>query len=136
MAKFDEPFETTQELYDEKIREIGLDTYINITVVIDNKRKKVYDVLKASPILKYRTGDDVIIFLNETIFDKLTPEQRNIIVEESLAGIHYDIDKDKLIMTPKDVLAYSGILSKFTYETWNVLMESVKSLYRAEKNDD
>lgn len=135
MAKFDEPFEDTQALYDEKIKAVGLDQFINITVVVNNTAKELFKVNKANDLLKYRTGDDVLIVLNEKIFEQLTDAQKHIVVEDSLASIHFDTEKDKLIITKPDVIAYSGILSKFTFETWNVVRESIKTLYAAEKSE-
>jgi len=96
MAKFDEPFEDTQALYDEKIKAIGLDQYINITVVVNNTAKDLFKVNKANELLKYRTGDDVLIVLNEKIFEQLTDAQKHIVVEDSLASIHFDTEKDRL----------------------------------------
>jgi len=133
MAKFDEPFEDTQALYDEKIKAVGLDQFINITVVVNNTAKELFKVNKANDLLKYRTGDDVLIVLNEKIFEQLTDAQKHIVVEDSLASIHFDSEKDRLVITKPDVIAYSGILSKFTFETWNVVRESIKTLYAAEK---
>ena len=135
MAKFDEPFEDTQALYDEKIKAVGLDQFINITVVVNNTAKELFKVNKANDLLKYRTGDDVLIVLNEKIFEQLTDAQKHIVVEDSLASIHYDTEKDRLVITKPDVIAYSGILSKFTFETWNVVRESIKTLYAAEKSE-
>jgi hypothetical protein len=135
MAKFDEPFEDTQALYDEKIKAVGLDQYINITVVVNNTAKELFKVNKANDLLKYRTGDDVLIVLNEKIFEQLTDAQKHIVVEDSLASIHFDTEKDRLVITKPDVIAYSGILSKFTFDTWNVVRESIKTLYAAEKTE-
>lgn len=135
MAKFDEPFEDTQALYDEKIKAVGLDQFINITVVVNNTAKELFKVNKANDLLKYRTGDDVLIVLNEKIFEQLTDAQKHIVVEDSLASIHFDTEKDRLIITKPDVIAYSGILSKFTFETWNVVRKSIKTLYAAEKSE-
>lgn len=135
MAKFDEPFEDTQALYDEKIKAVGLDQYINITVVVNNTAKELFKVNKANDLHKYRTGDDVLIVLNEKIFEQLTDAQKHIVVEDSLASIHFDTEKDRLVITKPDVIAYSGILSKFTFDTWNVVRESIKTLYAAEKTE-
>lgn len=133
MAKYEEPFEDTQDLYNEVIKAAGLDQYINITILVDNKAKKIFDPVKANNILKHRTGDDVIIILNEKIFEQLEPEQRRIVAEESLAGIYYDMEKDKLVIKKPDVVTFSGVLAKYTFDVWNVLQESVKTLYNVEK---
>jgi hypothetical protein len=136
MAKYEEPFEDTQDLYNEAIQAIGLNHYLNITILVNNKAKELFKPHKANDLLKYRTGDDIIIVLNEKIFDQLTNEQKKIVVDESLAGIHFDTEKDKLIITKQDVVTYSGILAKYGFDTWNVLQESVKTLYNAEKQEE
>lgn len=133
MAKFEEPFEDTLDLYNEVIKTVGLDQYVNITVLTNNKAKELFKVNKANELLKYRTGDDIIIVLNERIFEQLTDEQKRIVIEESLASIHYDMDNDKLVLSKADVITFSGVLSKHTFDKWNTLRESIKSLYAAEK---
>lgn len=136
MAKYQEPFEETQDLYDQLIEEAGLSNYVNITILSSDKSKEIFKVNKANELLKYRTGDDIIIVLNEKIFDQLTDEQRKIVAEESLASIHYDTEKDKIVITKPDVVTFSGILSKYSFDTWNVLKESIKTLYTAEKQQE
>lgn len=131
--KYEEPFEDTLDLYNQAIDNAGLNNFINITILVNNKAKDIYKVNKANEILKYRTGDDVIIILNEKIFEQLTDEQKRIVVEESLASIHYDNENDKLVISKPDVVTFSGVLSKYSYETWKVLQESITTLYNAEK---
>lgn len=133
MAKFEEPFEETQDLYTQLIDRAGLSNYINITILANNKAKEIFKVNKANELHRYRTGDDIIIVINEKIFDQLTPDQRVIVVEESLASIHYNMEKDKIEITKPDVVTFSGILSKHGFDTWNVLQESVKTLYNTEQ---
>ena len=133
MAKFEEPFEDTQDLYNEVIKTAGLDQYVNITILVNNKAKELFKINKANELLKYRTGDDIIIVLNEKIFEGLTEDQRRIVVEESLASIHYDMENDKLVITKPDVVTFSGVLAKHTFDKWETLRESIKTLYAAEK---
>ena len=133
MAKYEEVFEETQALYDTAIINANLAQFVNITVLSNNKAKEIFKVNKANDLLKYRTGDDIIIVLNEKIFEQLTPEQRVIVVEESIASISYDSENDKLIISKPDVVTFSGILEKNTFATWNAVRESIKTLYAAEK---
>ena len=133
MAKFEEPFEDTQDLYTEVIKAAGLDQYVNITMLANNKAKEIFKINKANDLLKHRTGDDIIIVLNEKIFEGLTDEQRRIVIEESLASIHYDMENDKLVISKPDVVTFSGVLSKHTFDKWDALRESIKTLYAAEK---
>ena len=133
MAKFEEPFEDTQDLYTEVIKAAGLDQYVNITILVNNKAKELFKINKANDLLKHRTGDDIIIVLNERIFEGLTDEQRRIVIEESLASIHYDMENDKLVISKPDVVTFSGVLAKHTFDKWEALRESIKTLYAAEK---
>lgn len=133
MAKFEEPFEDTQDLYTEVIKAAGLDQYVNITILVNNKAKELFKINKANDLLKHRTGDDIIIVLNEKIFEGLTDEQRRIVIEESLASIHYDMENEKLVISKPDVVTFSGVLAKHTFDKWEALRESIKTLYAAEK---
>ena len=132
--KFEEPFEETIDLYKERIELTGLDKQIKITILGNPKAKEIFKVTKASEILKYRAGDDIIIFINELIFDQLTEEQRIMIVDESLAGIHYDDEKEKLTITKPDIVTFSGIISKYGFDKYSTLHETIKLIY-AQEND-
>lgn len=136
MAKYEEPFEETQDLYDQLIDRANLSNYVNITILTNNKAKEIFKVTKANELLKYRTGDDIIIVLNEKIFDQLTQEQRIIVAEESLASIHFNTEKDRIEISKPDVVTFSGILSKHTFDKWNTLRESITTLYNAEKQEE
>lgn len=133
MAKYEEPFEDTQDLYNQAIEAAGLTDTVNIKILASNKAKEIFKVAKASDLLNYRTGDDVTIFLNEKVFEQLTAEQQLIVVEESLSAISYDSEKDVVVISKPDVQTFSGVLAKHTFETWNILRESIKSVYDAEK---
>lgn len=136
MAKYEEPFEETQDLYNQIIERAGLSNYVNITILTNNKAREIFKINKANELLKYRTGDDIIIVLNEKIFDQLTQEQRVIVAEESLASVHFNTEKDKIEISKPDVVTFSGVLAKHTFETWNVLRESITTLYNAEKQEE
>lgn len=134
MAKYEEPFEDTQSLFNEVIDAAGLSQLINITVLTDNKAKKIFDPIKANELLKYRTGDDVIIVLNEKIFEQLPTDQKRIVAEEAIAYISFDSENDKLVITKPDFMAHTGILRKHTFAVIDVVRESIKTLYQAEKD--
>jgi len=136
MAKYEEPFEETQDLYNQLIEQAGLSNFVNITILTNNKAREIFKVNKANELLKYRTGDDIIIVLNEKIFDQLTDEQRTIVAEESLSSIHFDSEKDRIIISKPDVVTFSGILAKHSFDKWNVLRESITTLYNAEKQEE
>jgi hypothetical protein len=136
MGKFEEPFEDTQAMYTQAISNAGLANNVNITVLTNNKAKEIFKVNKAGDLLHYRTGDDVIIVINEAVLEALTPEQQVIVVEESLAAISYDAEKETIVIGKPDVQTFSGVLAKHTFATWNTLRESIKSVYDAAKQEE
>jgi hypothetical protein len=137
MAKLEIPHEDIRDLFNEVISESMLDNYLNITVLADNKSKDVTKISKCSPSEKLKTGDDVNIFVNELIFDQLTPPLQRMVIDEALAGISFDTEHDKLVIKRPDVLTFSGMLQKYTFEELTVLKESIKAILsnKAEQAD-
>jgi hypothetical protein len=93
-------------------------------------------VFKANDLIKHMTNNDIVIVINETIYDKLNLEQKIMVTEEALAGVHYDNEKEKVIITKGDVITYSLLLRKYGYEKYEVLRESIKTLYNVEKEEE
>ena len=134
MAKYEEPFKDTQEIFEEVIRNSDLDRYVSIKLIVDNKqKKKVAKPHKASNLLKFETNNDVYIFINELIFEQLETWQKIVVAEEAVAGIVFDPEKDKLEIKTGDVSTFSGLLRKYGYERYEIVEESIKTLYNVEK---
>jgi hypothetical protein len=136
MARYEEPFEDTTDLYNKHIEKVGISQFINITVLTNNKAKDIYKVNKANELLKYRTGDDIIIVINENVLDKLDEADKEMIIEESISSIHYNLEKDKIEITRPDVVTFSGILSKHGFDKWNRVRETIKLLFESEKQTE
>ncbi len=136
MARYEEPFEDTTDLYNKYIERAGITQFINITVLTNNKAKDIYKVNKANELLKYRTGDDIIIVINENVLDKLDEADKEMIIEESISSIHYNLEKDKIEITRPDVVTFSGILSKHGFDKWNRVRETIKLIFESEKQTE
>jgi hypothetical protein len=133
---FLEPFEDTQLIFNRVIDTTLLrQNGITVIILVDNTAKKLYHPVLANPIHKHRTGDDVIITLNETIFDQLTDEQKEIVAHQVLAYINYDLEKEKLSIVKPDVIEHSGVVQRFGIDAVTTLRLSVESLYQQEESD-
>jgi len=137
MAKFDEAHDGIVEMFNEVLNNTIIERMgIRIKVLVDNTLKNVVEIKKSTPLLKHETGNDFYLFINETIFDQLEMANARfprMVLEEELAKVSYDSDKDAVIMLTPDVKTFSSILKKYTYENYEVLTESIKTLYLAEK---
>jgi len=132
MAKFQEVFEDTQKLFTTHINSIVSLTEIQIKVLGNNKLKEIGKVVKANDLLKHLAGEDVVVLLNEAIFEQLDDEQKVMVVEELIAPIHFDAEKDKLTLTTPDVKTFSLFLHKYGYAKYEVLTESIRTLLTKE----
>lgn len=133
MAKYEEPFEDYQAMFNEAIETADLARFVVVTVLANDKAKDIFKVSKANDLLKFRTGDDVIIVINQKIFERLSEPQQRIIVEEAISYISFDPENEKVSITQPDFMAHSGVLRKYGFETIESVRESVKALYQADK---
>lgn len=136
MAKFEEPFEDTKELFTGLITLADLNRSINIEVLVNNRQREIYKLFKTNDLTRYKTNVDVFIVINERVFDQLSDEQKLIVADESLAGIHYDDEKEKLTITKPDVSTFSGLLKKYGEKRYLELNELIKLIYAQDKNEE
>jgi len=136
MARYEEPFDDTKEIFENVISNADLSRFINFKLLINNKQKEIYKPIKANDLVKHMTNNDVVIIINERIFEQLTDEQKVMVAEESIAGVHFDAEKDKINFTKGDIQTYSGILRKYGYDKYEVLHESIKTLYNVEREEE
>jgi hypothetical protein len=132
MAKFDEVFEDTQALFTNFTSQIDNLRGINIKILAQNRLKDIAKVVKANDLVKHMTNEDIIILLNEQIFEQLEDEQKMMVVEEQIAKIYFDEEKDKLSIVNPDVNTFSLLLRKYGYERYERLNESIKALFSQE----
>lgn len=130
---YEQPFEDTQALFTQAILNADLTSRANISILVDNRQKTISKVSKCSPTEKFKTADDFNIFLNEKIFEQLTDEQKVLTVEETVACLTYDGEKDIVEKKDPDFKSFSGLLHRHTFPVINVLHESIRTLYATEK---
>ena len=136
MAKYEEPFDDVQAIFDKIIENADLERFVTIKVLCDDKQKTIGKVMKANELVKHFGGVDIVVSINQKIFEQLEPELQKLQAEELLAGISWDMEKDKLVVSKGDITTYSGLLRKYGYERYEVLQESIKTLYSASEEDE
>lgn len=134
MAKFLAVDNATKEVFVNAFEKAGLTQSIKFDVVNDPKQKTLYKVTKAAPYVTYKSGIELVVFLNEDIFWQLEDEQQQIVAEEAIAGVSYNDEKDAINIEKPDVTTFSGILRKYGAEKHEVLRESIKTLYQVKEN--
>lgn len=114
MAKFSEVSDELQERFNEiRNKQTSLPNYVNIRLFNNPKQKGVYSLKKADDTLEYLNSIEFCIFVNEDLFDKLDDEARDIIIEEALAYVSFDQDKEVVSKATPDYTTFSGLQSKY-----------------------
>lgn len=129
MAKFEEVFEDTQDLFNGAVDQIDNLREVNIKILANNRLKEIGKVIKANDLLKHMTNEDIIILLNETVFEQLSDEQKEMVIEELLAQVYFDDEKGKVVIIKPDVNTFSLFLRKYGYDKYETLHESIKAIF-------
>jgi hypothetical protein len=129
MANFEEVYEETQTLFNAEIESSMIPREIRIKILSNEKLKKGFGkVSKAQDVVKFMTGYDVIIQINDYVFDQLEPKQKQYVVKDLLAKIHYDMDKEKITILQHDVTTFSGVLRNYDIDTYLSIKESITTI--------
>jgi len=136
MARWGEPSSDTIKIVSEVINNTDLERFIGIKVILnDDQKKDVVKVKKLTPDIKFALGDDLLLIINEVILEQLPIPQQLMCIEEAICGVSFDAENERLVITQPDVKTHSGFLQKHTYEKYEVMTESIKSLYDKEKEE-
>lgn len=129
MAKFEEVFEDTLELFNKHIENSSIPRAVKIKILSNESIKKGFgNVSKTQEFVKFMTDYDIIIQVNEPIFDQLEDKQKEYVVKDLLAKVFYDVDKDKVSILPHDITTFSGVLNSYDIETYLSIKESIVTL--------
>jgi hypothetical protein len=129
MAKFEEVYEDTLTLFQKHIDQTSIPRMVKIKILSNDAIKKEFGkVSKTNDIVKFMTDYDVVIQVNEPIFDQLDDKQKEYVVRDLLAQIVYDMEKDKISIVSHDITTFSGVLRNFDIDTYLSIKESIITL--------
>jgi hypothetical protein len=137
MAKFEEVYEDTLELFQKHIEQSQIPRMIKFKILSNEGVKKEFGkVSKTSDIVKFMTDYDIVIQVNEPIFDQLEDNQKEYVVKDLLAQIVYDMDKDKISIVSHDITTFSGVLRQHDIDTYLSIKESMVTLLEQRKIEE
>ncbi len=136
MSKFVDVMEETQSIFDNVLMNTTIPHWVEFRLISNNNQKELYVVKKMSELFEVLTDNlNVVIVLNEEIFDKLEDEQKKLVFEEILTGIIVN-DNDKIYLEKPNFTTYSSMLQKHGDETMIRLKETILSLYEEKREKE
>lgn len=138
MSKFHELFEDQKELFTTAINKIDSFREINIAIIGCNSLKELYKVSKANELTNYLSDDgvDVIIQVNEEIFETLEEQQQSYIIDEALAMIYVDPENGKVKIIQHDFSGFSLVMLKYGIEESVKTDQLIKAAFAQKKEQD
>jgi len=134
---YENPSDKTVKAFDDVLITLDLERFgVTTKIIVNDKQKEVAKVKKLTPDVKFALGDDLLIIVNEYILDRLPEVEKNMYIQEVLTGVWFNAETDKLIIDQPDVKTYSGFLQKFGYDKYEVMKESIRTLYTAKKKEE
>ena len=136
MVKFEEPSDDVIEVFEKVKKSKSIPDWVQFEVLSNNKMKQVYKIMKMSDLVETLSkGVNFAVVINEEIFDGLTDEQQEMLMDECIAGVSIS-ETDTIQLDKPDICTYTGILQKYGHDPIITLHESVKSLFDKKKEED
>lgn len=136
--KFGEISEDVKEVLDDVIDKTGLFNYMNIYYYSVDKQKTVLKASKLNPLAEtvIRKPDTVVITVREAIFERLSPTQQKMLIEDLANQILFDDEKEKItIEAPTITMTASGWrkYGKELADTYELCLLTAQQLEEEEK---
>lgn len=126
--KLDGVLKETEDLFVNVLDGTSIPKSIRFELIASNDMKDVGKVAKANEILKYMTEVDIIVLINETIFDRLGDDQKKMIIEELLAQVYWDSNSGKIKLIKPDVNTFSLLIKKYGIDFYLGVKDSIASV--------
>lgn len=137
MAKYDDVYEDVGKMFVDAFAATDLERYgLRLrTISVGPTQKEIIKPAKAGDLVKYLNNIDIILFINETVFDKLEQVSKLLLIEEAMARISYDTEKEKLTIDKGDVHSPSLFLQKHTLDAYLAVQANVSQVLEQMKEE-
>lgn len=104
--------EKFMEIYNQKAFPIK----IGFSFVSDSKLKNVISVKKITDIYSFLLGREILVSINETLYDKMDEDLVEILFEQEIDKIEIKAQDGKISMARPDIVTFSPLIAKHGYE--------------------
>lgn len=135
MGKYRKVSEELEQIFSDVLAETSIPQWVEFQILANDKQKELIKVSKVSDWVEFLNNLNILITVNEEIFDQLTEEFKKISISECLAGIVVN-ENDIVSVEKPNFTTYTGVLTKFGDEKIIRFKESVISLFDDKKKRD
>ena len=134
MSKLLEASEDISDLFESYRKEINIPMFVEFRYLNCPTQKQIYKIGKLNPTLQLITnGVNCTITINEEVFDKLSDQQKKILVSECLTGVKVN-DSDVVSLEAHSFTTHPSVLKKFGHVDVIETKETVELIYKQMKD--
>lgn len=115
----DKYYELQQEVVDkfnDVVSTLALPTRINFKVIGDAKQKKLITIKKINDAYAYISGFQVLVTINEPLFEKLEEDEKviEVLFVEELNNLQINMNTGAIKISKADFISCNSVLEKYT----------------------
>lgn len=89
---------------------------IGFKFICDTKLKQMIKVQKLSDMYQFLIEKEILVLVNEDLYDRMDEESQNILFEQELDKIAINSESGKITMNKPDLVTFSPIMQKYGHE--------------------
>jgi hypothetical protein len=122
------------EYFNDLQEKLNLPVDLKYVYQADDKQKTLVKIVKIADRYSTLLGADLLVSFNEDYFDAFDDESKNILIDQELALLHFDLEKGQLKISKPDLITSSGIVKKYGVEAVG-RANQVRDLYNQQQED-
>lgn len=111
--QFHEASDYIVEYFQELEKKLSLPVDINYVYQADDKQKTLIKIVKIADRYSKLLGADLLVSFNEDFFDAFDEQAKDILIDQELALVEFDLEKGTLKLGKPDLITSSGIIKKY-----------------------
>ena len=113
---------------------LSLPVDLKLVYQADDKQKTLIKIVKVPDRYSTLLSAELLISFNEDYFDAFDDEAKNILIEQELALLQFDLEKGQLKIGRPDLITSSGIVRRYGVEAVG-RANQVRDLYNHQQDD-
>jgi len=122
------------EYFDNLEKKLSIPVDIKYVYQADDKQKTLVKVIKVNDRYSNLLGADILVSFNEDYFDSFDDEAKDILIDQELALIEFNLEKGTLKIGKPDLMTSSGIIKKYGVNAVE-RANQVRDLYNKQQTD-
>lgn len=113
---------------------LSLPVDLKLVYQADDKQKTLIKIVKVPDRYSTLLSAELLISFNEDYFDAFDDEAKNILIEQELALLQFDLEKGQLKIGRPDLITSSGIVRRYGVEAVG-RANQVRDLYNEQQEE-